>query len=340
MTTVALERIWYAGGPGAWALQPLAFAFGALLRARRALYRCGVLGTARVGKPVVVIGNITAGGTGKSPLAIALAGRLRDAGHRPAIVCRSWRGSAAAAARVRAHDDPRVHGDEAVMIATRADVPVWAGPDRVATALAAASTSDCDLILADDGLQHYALGRDLEIAVVDAARGLGNGRLMPAGPLREPATRLASVDALVLNGDGPPPTAVSVPVFRMHLAGARLVNLADPRRDCTPASLRGLRVAAVAGIGHPDRFFAALAALGLDPARHAFPDHHPFTASELASIDAQAIVMTEKVAIKCRAFAEPNWWYLPVDAIVPDELVRFVLARLAQLADRGPAAGD
>jgi len=223
-----------------------------------------------------------------------------------------------------------VRGDEAVLLATRLSCPVWSGPNRLATARALlAADREVQVIVCDDGLQHYALERDCEVALVDAARGFGNGWLLPAGPLREPPARLRSVDAIVLTGDGAVGgLPVDVPVFRMELAGARLRRLADPAESTAPSAFAGKRIAALAGIGYPQRFFAHLRTLGLTFEAHPFPDHYQYRAADLALPGAEIVLMTEKDAIKCARFRDARMWVLPVDAEVRGDLLQVVLERI------------
>lgn len=322
-----LERQWYAPTPAGALLAPLGWAFGAAAGARRALYARGWLRAQRLPVPVIVVGNVTVGGSGKTPLAIHLAAALRAAGRRPGVVSRGYGARAGHPRAVDAAGDARDYGDEPLLIARRTGCPVWVGHDRAAVARALLEARpECDVVLADDGLQHYRLARDVEIAVVDGARQLGNGRLLPAGPLREPAARLDAVDAVVVNGEGPAP-ATRAPVFRMRLVPGRLYNVRDPRRTAAAAELAAAgAVHAAAGIGNPARFFATLAALGIDAVPHAFPDHHAFSPADLALPAARAIVVTEKDALKCASFADGRLWALPVDAELDRDLLPLVLA--------------
>jgi len=231
--------------------------------------------------------------------------------------------------RVQADSDPAQVGDEAVLIQQRTGAAVVVGRDRVAAArhLLAARV---DVILADDGLQHLRLGRDFEIAVIDAARGMGNGHLLPAGPLREPSSRLSCVGAVVVNGEGAPielPVPVSA-VFAMHLVGEQLRSLSGTGEPLPLTNFIGRRVHALAGLGNPQRFFAQLRAAGLEVLAHAFPDHHVYRADELDFGDQLPLLMTEKDAVKCRAFAAPDRWYLPVAASFTPEHAAGLLGRL------------
>jgi len=296
-------------------LLPLATVFGCLVTLRRACYKAGVFMSYRLPVPVIVVGNITAGGTGKTPLVLWLCDFLRDKGYKPGIVSRGY-GGRGQTMEVRESSPPDIAGDEPVLLARRSRCPVWIGRDRVAAARALiAAHPGCNVIVADDGLQHYRLQRDFEIAVVDGSRGTGNGLPLPAGPLRETASRLAQVDAVVVTGksfSAPAPAAS----FAMALDGSEFRNLLNPAFHQEARAFLGRRVHAVAGIGNPARFFDHLQRLGLSFAAHAFPDHHAYARSDLDFGDAEAIIMTEKDAIKCVEFARENHWVLPVDARV------------------------
>ena len=306
-------------------LRPLSWLFRLLVAVRRGLYRRGVLRTTRLSVPVVVVGNIHVGGSGKTPLILALVDWLRQAGFTPGVVSRGYGGSARVPTPVTADSDPGVVGDEPVLIARRAACPIWVGRDRAgAGRRLLASHPEVDVLLADDGLQHYALGRDVEIAVLDGVRGFGNGCLLPAGPLREPPSRLATVDTVVVNGGGTVP-GLAGPAFSMRLAAGAFVCLASPSARAGAERFKGGVVHALAGIGHPERFFDSLAAMGLEFVPHAFPDHHAFTPADLP---AGTLLMTEKDAVKCAAFARPDDWYLAVDAEVDGGLKTLLLNAL------------
>lgn len=327
------ERIqhgWYTASRPPLGARVLSHLYGGLSAARRALYRRGILSALRLPAPVVVVGNLAVGGTGKTPLTLWLAERLLAAGRRPGIACRAYAASATSAGPVSTGDDPGVKGDEAVLMATRALCPVWSGPKRAEAAAAmVAAHPEIDLVLCDDGLQHYALVRDVEIAVIDGARGFGNGWLLPAGPLRESPQRLCSVDAIVINGEGnveglPP----GVPRFEMRLCGRVAVHVGDAARTLDPQTLRGRRVAAVAGIGNPDRFFRHLQSLGIEFSPHPFPDHHRYVADDLRRIEADCVLMTQKDAIKCAGFRDDRLWMIPVAAEVDAALLDRILERI------------
>lgn len=329
---------WQRRGPGACALLPLAALFAAVAAVRRLAYRRGWLAVERVPVPVIVVGNISVGGTGKTPLLVALAECLRGAGHRPGIVARGYGGRSRDWPRaVDAQADPAEVGDEPVLLAGRRICPVFVGPDRVAAARALlAAHPDCDLLLADDGLQHYRLGRDVEVVVVDGRRRFGNGWPLPAGPLREPSSRLAAADFVVVNGAAP-----GAGEWRMDLVGDTAHALDDPARTRPLAAFRGRPLHALAGIGDPGRFFAALAAAGLDCVPHAFPDHHAYAAADLAWARGGTLLMTEKDAVKCRRLGlRDDAWYLPVSARLDPRLLERLLARVATLTPGGDDDGQ
>lgn len=308
-----------------WSFVPLALLFAALSALRRFAYRRGWLTAARLPVPVIVIGNLSVGGTGKTPLTLWLAERLRAAGWRPGIVSRGY-GGRAQVAEVTVDSDPDQVGDEPVLLARRAACPVWVGRRRAEAARALlAHHPEVDVLLSDDGLQHYALARDCEIAVIDARRAFGNGWSLPAGPLREPIARLFSVDAVVCHGDNLALPAGAPPCYRMRLIGGEPYSLAMPHRRRPIAEFRGRRVWALAGIGDPERFFAHLRAQGLMIDIRAYPDHHRFTPADLP---AGTVLMTEKDAVKCARFASADCWVYPVSAEVEPELMQRVLNKI------------
>jgi tetraacyldisaccharide 4'-kinase len=330
MSNTRLPDRWYAPERPAVSLRAAAALYGMLVRLRRSLYAHGVGRQVQLPVPVVMVGNVTVGGTGKTPLTLWLAAALIRAGRRPGIVCRSYAARAATPGSVAPNGDPAYHGDEAVLLAARAGCPVWSGPQRARTAQAmVAAHPEIDVVICDDGLQHYALHRDVEIAVVDAVRGFGNGRLLPAGPLREPLARLDRVDAVVLNGvadvAGLPDR---VPRVRMRLVGERFEHLGHPGHTREARDFAGKRLTALAGIGHPERFFDHLRSLGLAFATQTFPDHHRYAPADIAALDADCVLMTEKDAIKCARFADERMWMLPVKAEVDAALLDILLGRI------------
>jgi tetraacyldisaccharide 4'-kinase len=326
----SLETFWYRIRPAHLVLIPASVVFAGIAAARRFLYARDILHRERLPVPVVVVGNISVGGTGKTPLVIWLARLLADRGFHPGIITRGY-GGAGAVEPITPDADPRRAGDEAVLLARRSGCPVWTGRRRTHAARALlAAHPECDVLISDDGLQHYALHRDLEIAVVDGERRFGNGLLLPAGPLREGMRRLESVDAVVINGGGVI-AKLRARQYLMQLAGERLVNLLDAGRTAGADAFAGQTLDAVAGIGNPQRFFAHLRQLGLSIRPQPFPDHFAFTADDLAFAADGPLVMTEKDAVKCRAFARRNHWYLPVEAQVDESLSHHILDALKPL---------
>jgi tetraacyldisaccharide 4'-kinase len=340
-TEKVLHRLWRQRRLAALLL-PVSLLFFIISKLRRSLYRIGLFKSHRLPVLVVVIGNITVGGAGKTPLILHLAQRLTGMGYQAGIVSRGYGAGVSAVREVMADSSVYDVGDEPMLLKRRSDVPVFVGHDRAAAARALLTAyPQTTVILSDDGLQHYALQRDLEIAVIDR-RGLMNGWLLPAGPLREPASRLADVDACVLNESSFEINAAikaDVPVFHMRLAGRRFTLLGDATRQCDAVELRHLRLHAFAGISEPQRFFDHLSQLGLRFEPHAFADHHHYRAEDF-SVDADAILTTEKDAVKCADYLPQiklPIWVLPVDAVVEPDLARFVLENLEKSDGRSSA---
>ncbi len=327
---------WYEPSPLGALLAPLGWAVALFTVLRRGAYRVGMRRSRQVGCPIVVVGNLSAGGTGKTPLVIAIAMLLARRGLRVGVVCRGYRGSASRWPRqVRSDSDPNRVGDEAVLLARRTGGPVAAGPNRIAAARILFRRAKCDVILSDDGLQHLRLARDVEIVVVDGVRRHGNGRCMPAGPLREPLGRLASVDLVVVNG------AARSGELEMQLVAGDAVSLVDAGQTRPLDSFRGAPVHAVCAIGHAERFFRTLEAHGVTIVRHPFPDHHPLREAEIRFPDGASVLMTEKDAVKCERFADARHWYVPVEAVLSSELEARLLAILRErgvAVDSGPRA--
>jgi tetraacyldisaccharide 4'-kinase len=368
-----LQHHWYRLSPLHLLLFPLSLIFRALAASRRFLYRSGIFASVKLPVPVVVIGNISVGGTGKTPLTLWLAQQLIENGWHPGIVSRGYikNGKRKETPHEVAIDDSADEvGDEPLLMMQRAICPVWIGRDRPATALALLQTHpECDIILSDDGLQHYRLQRDAEIIVVDGERRFGNGLLLPAGPLREPVSRLKKADAVVVNGGKnanlatllnplPMPSPQSSPAsgrggnrerqfsisvgeeaneslrdypineFAMRLEGTIFYNLLNPGMTVSGSEFTGQRLHAIAGIGHPQRFFSHLQHIGLECKTHAYPDHHRYTPDDIALSGADAILMTEKDAVKCAAFATEKCWVLRVDAQVSSALTQLILKKV------------
>jgi tetraacyldisaccharide 4'-kinase len=304
-------------------LLPISALFFLIVVTRRLAYRFGLAPSYRLPVPVIVVGNITVGGTGKTPLVLWLVDFLREHGYRPGIISRGYGSRASAPQSVSSNSDPLLVGDEPVLLAQRAQCPVWVGRQRVDVARTLlGARPDCDVLISDDGLQHYALRRDVEVVVVDGVRRFGNELLLPAGPLREPMSRLKSVDAVVVNGG-----SISAGEYAMQLVGNCFRQLKQAV-TAMPPDFTGKSLHAVAGIGHPTRFFSHLHALGLSVIEHPFPDHHTYQPHELQFADAGEILMTEKDAVKCAAFAPDNAWALIVDAQVDAALGNKILEKI------------
>ncbi|MFM2396932.1 MAG: hypothetical protein RLZZ144_182 [Pseudomonadota bacterium] len=324
-----LQHHWYRISPLHLLLLPLSFIFGALAIIRRWLYRSGVLASIKIPVPVVIIGNISVGGTGKTPLTLWLAQQLINEGWHPGIISRGYlkTGQQTVSPREVFNTDLADDvGDEPLLMAQRKLCPVWISRDRPAAALALlVAHPECDILLSDDGLQHYRLQRDAEIVVIDGARRFGNQFLLPAGPLRESLSRLKSVDAVVINGG-----ETSDNQFAMQLIGQQFYNLLNPERVVSATEFQGLTLHAIAGIGHPKRFFSYLNQLGLSFSQQAFPDHHPYSAADLDLPHAEAILMTEKDAVKCASFATEKCWVLRVDAQIDTALAQLIIKKVTR----------
>jgi len=326
------ENVWQRRGVLAWCLYPFSLLYTAVVMARRALYQRGILKVRQWNVPLIVVGNLSVGGTGKTPLVIRIVEYLQQQGRRPGVVSRGYGGSARHWPQFVDHrSDPRYAGDEPVMIARRTGVPVLVDPDRARAVDSLLAMGECDVVISDDGLQHHRMGRDLNIVVVDGQRRAGNGWCLPAGPLREPWTGLALADLVVCNGGQP-----AAGEFAMRLAASDAVNLADPQQRRALGEFQGVTVHAVAGIGVPQRFFAMLAEHGIEATGHPFADHHPFSPLDIMPFKNDPVLMTEKDAIKCQGFATENLWYVPVTANIGTEFFTELTNRLQY--DRQEAA--
>jgi len=329
-----LTELWYRESAGFSWLAPLAWLYGLVVAARRAAYACGLIRTQRAAKPVIVVGNLTVGGTGKTPLVAWLAEQLSLSGLRVGIVSRGYGRSKREPEGVHAESSWRDVGDEPMLLQSSTGCDVVVAQDRFAGAQQLIALG-VDVVIADDGLQHLRLARDCEIVVIDGARGFGNGRLLPAGPLREPAARVRNASIVVVNGTPEHASLVladgeSEVRFLMSLSGGeahRVDGLAAPE---PLEHFRGRRVHAVAGIGNPQRFFRDLRARGIDIVEHPFPDHHPFTAAELTFGDDLPVLMTQKDAVRCRELEDARLWYVPVVARFSDSQARELLERVAK----------
>lgn len=308
-----LEDIWYGKHPLGLALVPVSWVFRGVAALRRWVYSSRLLNVYRAPVPVIVVGNISVGGSGKTPLVIWLAARLQSYGFKPGIIARGYRGRATSwPQQVRADSDPIAVGDEAIVIARRTGLPLAVGANRAADITALLRHSDANIILSDDGLQHYALARDIEVAVVDGVRRVGNGACLPAGPLREPPSRLAHVDLVVTNG------LAARGEFPMRYLPLDLERVDGSPARCSLADFAPKTVHAVAAIGNPDSFFAVLKRHGFRFTAHPYPDHYVYEPTDFDFGDGQPIIMTEKDAVKCEHFADERFWYLPVEADLPE----------------------
>ncbi len=319
-----LLRCWYQPRAPLWPLSPLEWLWRGVAGWRRRQQRRAPID----GVPVIVVGNITVGGTGKTPVVIALVEHLQQLGFRPGIVSRGYGGAQAAEPRLVKTDTPAdLAGDEATLMARRTGLPVAVCRRRRLAAQRLIEEFQCDVIVSDDGLQHYDLPRMLEMVLIDGRRGLGNGHCLPVGPLRETPERLRTVDHVLVNGnDDGTELPVAVASSRFDVVPVKFVNLADQREIPVTQWQSTGPVHALAGIGNPDRFFTSLRDLGIEFSPHAYPDHHLFSAADVHFADAEAVIMTEKDAVKCGDFATSKHWYLQIGCQLPESLLLAVAA--------------
>ena len=311
-------------------LLPFSILFQYIVGLRRLLYRKKFYKSYNFPQlPVIIIGNISVGGSGKTPLIIALYFLLKNQGYRPGIISRGYGGSYHHLEWVMSDSDPLVVGDEPLLIATRTGAPVVVAKKRYQAVEALLKDTHCNIVLSDDGLQHYALERNIEIAVVDGRRGFGNHLSLPAGPLREPVSRLKLVDFIIQNGGEPGVYSGSV----MNLLAINLINLKNPAQSLNLNCLNNAIVHAVAGIGNPARFFDYLRGLGARVIPHSFSDHYNYSAKDLVFHDDNLIIMTEKDAVKCRCFATDDMWFLPVEARLDQEFESKFLEKVTALSE-------
>jgi tetraacyldisaccharide 4'-kinase len=304
-------------------LIPLSWIFTAITALRRQLYQIGLLPSYQLSVPVIVIGNINMGGSGKTPVVIWLVEQLKKNGYTPGVISRGYGVNTTKPVSVHRDSTAAQVGDEPLLIARRTGCPVWIGKNRVDVGKALLKAHPtCDVIVSDDGLQHYRLRRNLEIAVVDAD-SIGAQYLLPAGQLREPQRRLKTVDAIIFHGK-----KTIAHAFDMQLSGQTFYNLANPTQKVTADFFKSMQVKALAGIGKPERFFNSLTHLGVSFEGISFEDHHAFTAQDLDGIACEALLMTEKDAVKCQPFAQAHYWVLPVEADIEDGLLTVLLEKL------------
>jgi tetraacyldisaccharide 4'-kinase len=321
-----LIRSWQQRGMLAWLLWPFSLLFGALSALRRLAFRRGWLQIESVGVPVVVVGNVTVGGTGKTPTVIALVEALRAAGYFPGVISRGYGARIDTPRSVDARSSAAQAGDEPLLIAQRTGAPVWVCRDRPAAARAlCAAHPQVDVILSDDGLQHYRLARQVELVVFDHRLG-GNGFLLPAGPLREPLSRHR--DATLINN----PYAHGLPpwpdTYALSLTPGAAWRLTDPTQQRPLAHFASQRVLAAAGIGSPERFFALVRAAGLTPTTLPLPDHYAYADNPFALVNADAILITEKDAVKCAGWDDARIWVVPVQAVLAPRLIALVVEKI------------
>ena len=327
---VTFQHVWARTGVLTVLLSPLALLFFAISELRRLAYRCGWLSVISVGVPVIIVGNITAGGSGKTPLVIWLVNWLRAQGYRPGVVSRGYGGTARGCVEVQPNSLPAEVGDEPLLIRVKTDAPVVVGRDRVAAAHKLVVDHQVDMIIADDGLQHYRLHRDIELAVVDAATGWGNGWLLPAGPLRELKSRLRSVDAVIQVVRGltqPLPDQTGIR-WRADYRAGQVYRLCAPQEKRTLSDLPSRDWLAVTGIGRPEGFFDMLRTQGIRFSPRAFADHHAFRSEDLPMHG--AVLMTEKDAVKCKDFAGTDWWAVELDVVPETGFIDWLGARIKQ----------
>lgn len=309
-----LVKTWYSPHPIRWLLAPLSGLYRLISSMRKFCYQANILQRYQAPMPVIIVGNLTAGGTGKTPFVIWLCQQLQMAGFRPGIISRGYGGNyAEKLMEVTADSKPSITGDEPVLIARNTNCPVVVSADRKASCEHLLNNTDCNIIIADDGLQHYRLKRDIEIVIVDGKRQFGNEFCLPAGPLREPLSRLKGVDFTVFN-------AGKNEEVTMQLRHNKLVQVMDRQSEQPISEFVGKTVHAIAGIGNPQRFFDQLREAGINVVEHAFADHHAFQKTDLEFDDENPIIMTEKDAVKCQTFSDRRTWYMATETIVTDHL--------------------
>jgi tetraacyldisaccharide 4'-kinase len=325
-----LIKSWYAPHPLRWLLLPLSSLYRLVVSLRKQCYSLGLFKQHSLAVPVIIVGNITVGGTGKTPFVIWLTQQLQQQGFKPGIISRGYGGHAKQyPLSVTSDSNANTVGDEPLIIARQTACPVVISPNRVEAGQWLLEHHQCDVVISDDGLQHYALARAIEITIVDSERLFGNKLCLPAGPLREPLSRLNSIDFTVYNG-----SAVTNTSFQMTLTMQKAINLRNhhtkPLTEFINTEVHG-----VAGIGHPQRFFNQLSAQGITVIPHAFIDHHHFQSTDLNFDDDKAILMTEKDAVKCHDFSTEKMWYIPVTASVTNNIEQLIFQKLTGTPSHG-----
>ncbi len=326
-----IEQAWQYRGIIAWMLYPLSLLFALISTTRRFFYQAGLLKSYAAPVPIIVIGNITVGGSGKTPMVIWLCRELQRLGKNPGIISRGYGGKASSWPQdVSPSSDPKMVGDEAVLLASKTGCPMVVAPDRVAAANRLYAKHGIDIIISDDGLQHYRMQRAIELVVIDGERRFGNGFLLPAGPLREPVSRLKRVDFVINNGGSASDESKQMAEVEMGLQPQHLLNLKSGKKMEVAAFIKkhGKTIHAVAGIGNPARLFRLLSSQGFLVTEHPFADHHPYQAADLKFSPELPIIMTEKDAVKCTTFASDNQWSLPVEAVIHPNFAEQIIHQL------------
>ncbi|MBV1882641.1 MAG: tetraacyldisaccharide 4'-kinase [Pseudomonadales bacterium] len=330
-----IVKAWYQGHPLSYLFLPLSLLFFVITEKRKWSFQRGIKVSWRAPVPVIIVGNITVGGTGKTPVVIHLVEELIKRGYRPGVISRGFGGNSESyPIAVNRGSDPHVVGDEPHLIANRTGVPLVVDPNRVRAVQYLLKNNDCNLIVSDDGLQHYALQRDIELVVVDGERGLGNGFLLPSGPLREPKSRLKKADFVVVNGTKPIKLPVAYSRMSYQTMGFFEVLSFDETSMARMNSITQVQgtVHAVAGIGNPKRFFDSLGLLGFNVVPHVFEDHHDYQEADFSFDDgSQLLLMTEKDAVKCRGFAKQNWYYLKISTQLESNVLNDLEERLGEI---------
>ncbi len=321
------QDAWYDEMYISSAFMPISMIYDDIVRFRSFLYRIGLFRKHKLPVPVIIVGNITVGGTGKTPLVLYLVRLLREEGYKPGIISRGYGGDSEKwPLLVDRQTKAELVGDEAVLMANRSDCPIAVGPKRYESAKLLLENSDCNIIISDDGLQHYALARDIEIAVIDGKRRFGNGYMLPCGPLREPISRLQKVDLIIVNGAD---EEYEENEFSMGVDGDVAINLIT-KEEKLLSDFSDSGYHALAGIGNPKRFFDLLEKKGLTAEAHAFPDHHLFSRDDISFEDGHTVFMTEKDAVKCYDFATEKHWYVPITAQPQQQFVDKLLTLLKE----------
>ena len=317
-------------------LLPLSAVYWALQQFHKFLYATGLLRTHRLQVPVIVVGNLTVGGTGKTPLVAWLCAYLESKGYHPGVISRGYKGKNTEPVRVSLDANPENYGDEPVLLANKTGMPVYTSANRVEAANKLLEENQCNVIISDDGLQHYRMERDIEIVVIDGWRRFGNGFLLPAGPLRESKKRLRKVDWILCRGGQPRTGELPYNYAITGLYNLETGKLSSPER--LREQLAGKQVHAIAGIGNPDQFFRELTKAGFDIVRHPFTDHHDFQEQDLNFSDGLPIIMTEKDAVKCKNLVGSlgcDAWYLAIEAQLPETFGKDIVKQLGEVTKHG-----